>query len=519
MNLELLDRAAGATTCNLLSIGGGSLATAGFVGIVAGGPVMLPLAAGAAMLLAANYGCGEMPLGDAAESQLEGCTQVATRGALQVHWVDGTTFDAFNVNHFLYGEGQDCQKITRATIERVDAGGQQPWWIHLEWRGESGQEYGSFGDYKFSTEEAARTVKWSIRPFNDDCTGTSDGPPPLPPEMFEPQPYTDEVTNCNFNITFQGLAQPVPDGPVKPVYLLQQGTSRAAGGVMGGCNWPDTIFMPGDGGAGGGGEPPVYIPVPDDGPLPDGPDGVPWWAKPLLGAATNAALTLIGQSLEKLSIPPMEAGSYTMVAPCDFDAEGNPEARTWTFEKTTQMGRLLMHQVALMDMVQQHLVWKTPTCGDEGQQPGEGDWRTISFRSDKTSPYGKSRLRKRFRYRSTSGWSYDDLILHWKDFVWKSGPVVVKHLGSSWGTPQVWAATADEGKRVIRHAAGEAGIDPDQVGRWSISGSGSPRLGVSDTMRVETKGGYFWITARDGSDARPLVSKVPEPGSGFDITE
>jgi hypothetical protein len=215
----------------------------------------------------------------------------------------------------------------------------------------------------------------------------------------------------------------------------------------------------------------------------------------------------------------MEAGSYTMVAPCDFDEEGNPAERTWTFEKTTQTGRLLMHQVAMMDMLQQHLVWKTPTCSGNDKPDLEGDWRTISFRSDNTSPYGKSRLRKRFRYRSTSGWSYDDLINHWKDFVFQSGPVIVQHSGSSWGTPQVWAATADEGKRVIRHAAGEAGIDPDQVGRWSISGSRSSRLGVSDTMRVETKGGYYWITARDGSDARPLVAKVPHTVSGFDITE
>ena len=56
------------------------------------------------------------------------------------------------------------------------------------------------------------------------------------------------------------------------------------------------------------------------------------------------------------------------------------------------------------------------------------------------------------------------------------------------------------------------GFDPDQTGRWSVGGSGSPRLGVSDTMRVRTTGGYYWITARDGAEGRPLVKPL-DPGS------
>ncbi len=138
----------------------------------------------------------------------------------------------------------------------------------------------------------------------------------------------------------------------------------------------------------------------------------------------------------------------------------------------------------------------------------EGEWRTISFRSDSVSPYGSARLRKRFRYRGQQGFGLGEVVEHWKDFSFQSGPVIVQHAGSSWGTPQVWAATADEGKRVIRHAAGEAGIDPDQDGRWVISGSDSARFGVPDTMRVDTKGGYYWITARDGSDGAPIVAKT-----------
>ena len=138
----------------------------------------------------------------------------------------------------------------------------------------------------------------------------------------------------------------------------------------------------------------------------------------------------------------------------------------------------------------------------------EGDYRTISFRSDETSPFGKSRLRKRFKYRSKSGLDLGAVVDHWADFEFAAGPVAVGHVGSALGSPQVWAATADEGKRVIRHAGGEAGIDPDQVGEWRIGSSDNARYGVSGQMRVDTTGGYYWITARDGSNARPIVART-----------
>ena len=159
----------------------------------------------------------------------------------------------------------------------------------------------------------------------------------------------------------------------------------------------------------------------------------------------------------------------------------------------------------IMEMIQQHLLWKTPTCPEETPEL-EGDMRTISFRSDETSPYGKSRLRKRLRYRSLSGIGLGELVDHWKDFTFTGGPVCVKHTGSSWGSPQVWAASEAEGKRVLLHAAGEAGVDPNQVGRWRVGRSDSSRIGVSLEMRVDTTGGYYWITERDGSNGRPIVA-------------
>jgi hypothetical protein len=159
-----------------------------------------------------------------------------------------------------------------------------------------------------------------------------------------------------------------------------------------------------------------------------------------------------------------------------------------------------------LDKIKEELE-KLKECACPEEEPIQGQFRTISFRSDETSPFGKSRLRKRLRYRGSEGVELSALVDHWRDFSWESGSVRVRHTGASWGTPEVWASTEDEGKRVIRHAGGEAGIDPDQVGRWSARSSNSSRLGVSDTMKVDTTGGYYWITARDGSDERPLVQE------------
>ena len=199
--------------------------------------------------------------------------------------------------------------------------------------------------------------------------------------------------------------------------------------------------------------------------------------------------------------------TYKLTGVCEVpDADGNQPEAEFEAAAAKNLGAIINRLDTMDQMLQQHLAWKTPTC--KTTFTPTGDWRTISFISDEVSPYGSARLRKRFRYRSTSGLGLGEVIDHWKSFTWQAGPVCVQHADASWGTPQCWASTADEGKRVIRHAAGEAGIDPDQDGRWVISGSNSARVGVSGTMRVNTKGGYYWITARDGSEGRPIVGTV-----------
>ena len=163
---------------------------------------------------------------------------------------------------------------------------------------------------------------------------------------------------------------------------------------------------------------------------------------------------------------------------------------------------------AIQYLLQAHLGYKTPTCGSTKPKL-EGDWVTVRFESDQNSPAGQRPLRKLLRYRTKSGADLGTTTEYWSDFTWQAGPVIVSHKGGWWGTPQVWARSADEGKRVLRHAAREAGIDPDQDGQWVISGSRDPRYGMPGTMRVAQVSGLDWVTKRDGPSALPDLAVDP----------
>ena len=128
----------------------------------------------------------------------------------------------------------------------------------------------------------------------------------------------------------------------------------------------------------------------------------------------------------------------------------------------------------------------------------DGDWISTRWVSDGDSPASTSRLRKLFRYRSKSTRTPDELRAFWSGFAWEAGSVVVGHKGAWWGTPKVWAASAEEGKRVLRFAAGEAGLDPDMDGEWYVATSRDPRYGQPGTMRLAKPRGEYWVTRREG---------------------
>jgi hypothetical protein len=124
---------------------------------------------------------------------------------------------------------------------------------------------------------------------------------------------------------------------------------------------------------------------------------------------------------------------------------------------------------------------------------------------------GERPLRKVFRYRDQSGASLEAHTEHWREFEWDAGPVCVIHKGAAWGVPQIWAASAEEGKRVIRYAGTIAGIDPDEEGQWVITGSLDPRYGRTGRMLVKgLRDGAISVTKRDGPSALPQVG-IPDP--------
>lgn len=124
---------------------------------------------------------------------------------------------------------------------------------------------------------------------------------------------------------------------------------------------------------------------------------------------------------------------------------------------------------------------------------------------------GERPLRKQLRYRDQTGASLEAHTEHWRGFEWEAGPVCVIHKGAVWGVPQVWAATAAEGKRVLRHAGLIAGVNVDEEGEWVVTGTLDPRYGRTGRMLVKgLANGAISVTKREGPNGLPQVS-VPDP--------
>ena len=327
-----------------------------------------------------------------------------------------------------------------------------------------------------------------------ECERESPNDPVDPTEPITD--YSPEL-NCELTADLGGFLVN-PSGNVSPIikYSAGEPNLRADGGIISGCNWyGDIVQVAPDGGCGC----PPTGPLPPDTPWPIPEDGIPDWLRDLL---TGIAADLIADQIDEALYQDLPPALYKLIAPCDKDSEGNPLEIQVEIPPQKADAAIAARIEALVPLLQGQKDFKQPICA--AVKP-EGEFRTIGFISESRSPNGRDYLRKRLRYRSMSGIGLGELIDYWKDFQFDAGPVTVKHRGASWGTITVWAASADEGKRVIRHAAGEALIDADQVGRWEISGSASSRLGMPGRMRVNNKGGYYWITERDGSNNRPRV--------------
>jgi hypothetical protein len=362
----------------------------------------------------------------------------------------------------------------------------------------------------YNKKEQAERAQYRIRPRSGSCA-IYDQPslPSPPPEAFEPIPYTDPVTNCNYNVKLLGFVEEVTGGPQEPVYVISgsDASERAGGGVVGGCNFEPTVYY---GGGGGNKKPPFpYIPGDDE-------DGTPNWLNTLrdlaAGVAAAAVGDLISDAIQDALAPKYPGLIYRMVSVCEKDAQGEPisEAVEVPIPALKAPDAQLARLDAIVELLQAHKNFKQPICGNEKPEL-KGDWVTTRWISDEKMDHSGVRLRKLFRYRTQSSRDLGQLSAYWCGFTWKSGPVCVIHKGAWWGTPQIWAESAEEGKRVLRHAAAEAGLDPDQVGGWSVSSSRSPRNGMSGTMKILKKEGYPWIASRQGTNWPNYLASSSDP--------
>jgi len=114
-------------------------------------------------------------------------------------------------------------------------------------------------------------------------------------------------------------------------------------------------------------------------------------------------------------------------------------------------------------------------------------------------------VRKRLSYRDFTGAPQADHVAHWLDFRWTTGPVNVTSRGP-WGLVRVLASSAEEGKRVIRHAGAIGGWNPDDPdeGEWEVQVTSYSRNGKAAEVGVKIRAGIPRITKRTGPSGAPL---------------
>ena len=453
-----------------------------------GGAGMVPITIGIASVFAANYsGCFDTEaaptvpitaLGSAGEcTEVTGCGQV---------WIDTGT------GWTLYGDGSCRWKSWSATYA-----GPNPTYPDLD-------------DFNISsvscldgTSSSGRTglprgSKTKLVPCDGgSCVTTA---PSGQPE-YQPIPYTDPDTGCELILNFNGFAM-LPGDDLRPVFKIEPApvlpSTRATGGVITTCNFAPEFYMPGPGGGGDG--PPVrgpWDPIWDDWE----PGGQPAWSDWLGDFLGGVLGDLVSSAILDALELPLPQYQYTMRAACNYKEDGTFEDYTITLPAQSWNERVLSMQEMQIDFLQQHLLWKTPTCGGGGQ-PVTGDPVTINWISDEASPVSGTRLNKRFVYFDQNNTPLQTTVDHWKDFVWQSGPVIVGCTGTPLGKPQVWAASEAEGKRVLEHAAQIAGVDLSNA-EYQIGTPKDSRYGVPATMRVLKRKGVLGITSRRGPDGYP----------------
>ena len=403
-------------------------------------------------------------------------------------------------------DGTDVQVIPRAGWQILGVDSPDPsnpndksfrcnFMQYNEAQGKSNRNYYSY------EPPAGATPSFYLAIPADECVAKCSPDEPIPPPgPLPPQNYTTEE-GCELTLNLLGFGQD-PSGQGGPVWLIEPAAeSRAGGSVIGGCNFNQTVYYDysGGGSGGGGGTTIPYIPGNDD-------NGKPFWQDMLEKAIPSALGNLAARAISQLFEAKLGPAEFEFVAPCNLDDEGKQEFKVYQMPDQNYQSRVLTQQAVIMEILQQHLNWKTPVCF--GNDQAGKYWRSITFESTTYSDNSNSRLVKRFRYRSNTPGDVRQLAAHWAGFSWNTGPVIVKHTGSALGSPQVWASSVNEGQRVIQHAGREAGVDPNQTGKWTTGGVDSPRYGVQCTVVLKQVDGCWSATARQGPEGWPEAASV-----------
>ena len=329
----------------------------------------------------------------------------------------------------------------------------------------------------------------------------------IPDGVVYPPPQYIENGDCTYKFELNNVVVDENNQPMGILYKAGPDDRELREGPITECNIePTYIFIDATGG-------------PDKTIDPIGPDGQEIPIDEIVKRIRNPVINAVNENTDaKLQqyfderVPMLPGGAWTLQGVCETDEEGSliepqPTFR-WEWGASSSSSMAAQQLLYMSDLIQQQLNFKHRTCKSSGPEL-RGQWVTTEWRSLEYSDSGNNVLRKRLRYRSIGDRTLESLVGFWENFAWEAGPVCVIHQGGWWGTPQVWAATEDEGKRVLRQAAENAGFDADAEGEWVVSASSGSRYGRSGTMNIAVINGsgtsWFAITARDGSNGRPDV--------------
>ena len=484
--------------CAFLSATGGGALNYAIWGLATPGPFDEGLAASYGGLALAAYAIAGCPSWDSGAlntlqnpNRIDGCAKVASAQQLYVQLKDK---DGNNEAPPLLGFPQEPgQPVIPQAIKQIVAF--YPWGYE-----DPRQTVRDFNitviDQNDVQHSSRGRLSWNSTAYIGDGTACEVVDYPGDPAGTYTYNYTDAGDSCQIDVTFQGWAA-TSGNNIGAVWKLEPPTTlKAQGGIIGGCNFEPVIYYAPP----PGGPPPVYGPWNPD--WDGGGDGTPPWRDFVNDLVAGFTVNATYSALEKLFETKYPANSREIYAACENKADGSPETFSVNFPEETFNDRVLTALDAIVDFQQQFFLWKTPICKDT-PTPQTGDAVTINWISDERSLASGDFLRKLFTYFDHNNSTLEATVAHWRNFTWQAGPVIVSCVGTQLGKPQVWAASEEEAKRVINHAAAIAGIDTSGA-EWLVAAPKSSRYGQPGLMRVQRGvGGVLGITKRGGPSGFP----------------